>query len=109
MFRIARLSVVDHLRSQYRSLAREPLNEVAVEDQTLTNFDAREAIEYGLSHLHPIESEAIVLHYIEQLSLADVADICDVPVGTIKSRLHRARKILNDALKEKSKQSESTK
>jgi RNA polymerase sigma-70 factor (ECF subfamily) len=32
-----------------------------------------------------------VLHYLDELSIADVAEVCGVPPGTIKSRLHRAR------------------
>ncbi len=98
LFRIARLSIADQLRKQYRSPPRERLNDVAGEDQAAATFETRDSIEHGLRYLHPTEREAVILHYMEQLCLADVAHICDVPVGTVKSRLHRARKILTNVL-----------
>jgi RNA polymerase sigma-70 factor, ECF subfamily len=36
----------------------------------------------------------IVLHYLQDLSLPEIATILDCPVGTVKSRLHYARKVL---------------
>ncbi len=40
----------------------------------------------------------VVLRDIEEMDYAGMADILDVPIGTIKSRLHRARSILRDKL-----------
>jgi DNA-directed RNA polymerase specialized sigma24 family protein len=42
-----------------------------------------------------------VLFYLEDLSLEDCAEICAIPVGTVKSRLSRARRMLRDHLTEK--------
>lgn len=36
----------------------------------------------------------VVLHYLHDLSLPEIADILECPVGTVKSRLHYARKVL---------------
>jgi len=36
----------------------------------------------------------VVLHYLQDLSLPEIAEILDCPVGTVKSRLHYARKVL---------------
>lgn len=41
---------------------------------------------------------AVVLSDVEGLGLQEVADILEVPVGTVKSRLFRARRILSDRL-----------
>ncbi len=50
----------------------------------------REAIaELPLSH-----RAVIVLHYLEDLSLDEIAQVLDIPVGTVKSRLHYARQRL---------------
>ena len=38
----------------------------------------------------------IVLHYLQDFSLPEIAFILDTPVGTVKSRLHHARKALRD-------------
>jgi len=40
----------------------------------------------------------VVLFYLENLSLEEVAEVVELPVGTVKSRLHYARKRLRDAL-----------
>lgn len=37
----------------------------------------------------------IILHYIEDLSVKEIAKLLELPEGTVKSRLHRARKILS--------------
>ena len=53
----------------------------------------------ALIHLHPNDRECVVLYYFEGNTLDVVAGICDVPPGTIKSRLHRARCQLSQTLK----------
>jgi len=41
----------------------------------------------------------VVLRDIEEMDYAQVADVMNVPVGTVKSRLHRARLMLRDRLR----------
>lgn len=52
------------------------------------------ALERALEHLPGPQRRAFVLLQLEQQSLAFVADLEGVPVGTLKSRLHRARAAL---------------
>lgn len=40
----------------------------------------------------------VVLFYYEELSLRDISDVLDIPVGTVKSRLNRGRTELRNAL-----------
>lgn len=42
----------------------------------------------------------VYLYYYEEYSVAEIATILEVPVGTVKSRLHTARGILKNKLKE---------
>ena len=44
----------------------------------------------------------LVLHHVEHLPLADIARSLDIPVGTAKSRLHTARRLLEAALEAES-------
>lgn len=44
-----------------------------------------------LAHLPPEQAQTLVLREMEQMSYDEVADIMDIPVGTVRSRLHAAR------------------
>ena len=55
-------------------------------------------LEQCLSRLPEILREVIVLFYLEDRSVADVAQILDLPEGTVKSHLHRARRALGEMM-----------
>ncbi|RJX23838.1 MAG: RNA polymerase sigma factor [Dethiobacter sp.] len=57
-------------------------------EKTETSQEVREA----LSLLEPEEREILVLKYFNELSIREISAIIDMPAGTIKSRLFRARK-----------------
>lgn len=40
----------------------------------------------------------VVMFYYEELSLRDISDVLDIPIGTVKSRLSRGKEELRDAL-----------
>jgi RNA polymerase sigma factor (sigma-70 family) len=44
------------------------------------------------------EREVLTLFYLQELSLAEIASAMLVPVGTVKSRLFRARGLLRERL-----------
>lgn len=48
----------------------------------------------ALRQLSIIEQQIVNLHYLNEMSLKEIALSLDVPVGTAKSRLHRAREAL---------------
>jgi len=60
-------------------------------------FEAR--IQSELEKLSSDMKEVVVLRDIEQLSYEEISKILSVDLGTVKSRLHRARLELRDALK----------
>jgi RNA polymerase sigma-70 factor (ECF subfamily) len=51
------------------------------------------------STLSPAEHEVWHLMYVEDRPLAEVAELTGVPEGTVKSRAHRARRLLRSALR----------
>jgi RNA polymerase sigma-70 factor, ECF subfamily len=59
-----------------------------------SRFDEQHALQGLVDQLEPERKEAFVLTQIVGLSYAEVAEICDVPVGTIRSRVARARESL---------------
>jgi len=76
----------------------EELDEIEDFDHGMEMIAVADAVEAGLEQLHAADREAVALYYLEELSVAEVAEICGVPPGTIKSRLHRARQIIFQTL-----------
>ena len=66
------------------------------EDQRL--LAARDQLERGFRHLAPQERAVLVLHYYLDLPLVESAAIMGIPLGTMKSRLHRATRAMRAAL-----------
>jgi RNA polymerase sigma-70 factor (ECF subfamily) len=69
-------------------------------DWTLNN-EMRTAIEEALEGINPVFRSAVVLRDLEELSYEEIADILDVSIGTVKSRILRGREALRRALMEK--------
>jgi RNA polymerase sigma-70 factor (ECF subfamily) len=96
LFGIAHRRMMDQLRERYASPidAHATAEDIAVE-ATLADreLEARE-LGRGLQRLPAAERDLLSLFYLEELSLNDVASVLAVPVGTVKSRLFRARNLL---------------
>ena len=58
----------------------------------------RDELERGFRRLSVDERAIIVLHHVEGLALAEVADVMGLPLGTVKSRLHRSLQTMRAAL-----------
>ena len=65
---------------------------------TVIEEEAAVAVRTAVEALPPLQREAVVLFEYQEMSLADIAAVCDVDVGTVKSRLHRARERLRRTL-----------
>jgi RNA polymerase sigma-70 factor (ECF subfamily) len=57
-----------------------------------------DGVQQAVAALPPLQREAIILFEYEELSLSDIAFAAQTDVGTIKSRLHRARERLRRLL-----------
>ena len=60
--------------------------------------ELRQRLENALDRLEDEFRAAVVLRDIESLDYAAIAEILDVPVGTVKSRIHRGRLMLRELL-----------
>lgn len=56
------------------------------------------ALQQCLARLPEIQREVVTLFYFEDRNVADVAKALDLPEGTVKSHLHRARRALGEML-----------
>jgi RNA polymerase sigma-70 factor (ECF subfamily) len=74
-----------------------PVDGPAGPDETVS-VDERDALERAFQRLSPEHRTVVVLHHHAGVPLASIAEIAGVPLGTVKSRLHYATRILRDAL-----------
>lgn len=61
-------------------------------------LDLIQQVRYAISKLPAIERQVISLVDLEEFSYCEVAKTLDIPIGTVMSRLHRARKNLLDII-----------
>ena len=59
-----------------------------------------QSLQKAIDTLSPGPRTVIVLHYLEGLSLHEIAAVMDIPEGTVKSRLHYARQTLRKVIEE---------
>jgi RNA polymerase sigma factor (sigma-70 family) len=82
-------------RRRDAELAAEPAEDApSFEDRIVEQDAARSAV----ADLPAIDRELIELRYAHDQTYARIAELLDLPVGTVKVRLHRARLRLRDAL-----------
>ena len=55
-------------------------------------------VRQALQRLEPLEREILMLREYEQLSYSEIADRQNTTIGTIRSRIHRGRKMLRDII-----------
>jgi RNA polymerase sigma-70 factor, ECF subfamily len=110
---IMRNSYLDAMRREGRRPRQEPIEDVSEyvlynrlaegaaepQDEVLDRL-AGGAIVNALSSLPPQFREVVVLVDIGDFSYQEAADILDVPIGTVMSRLYRGRRLLKRALAE---------
>ncbi len=93
LFRIARNCAMDALRQRTSQAAKEPPPPLGPPDA-----QARLEIEAALAAVSPEHREPFLLIEVFGLSYQEAADVLKVRVGTVKSRMHRARQAMIRAL-----------
>ncbi len=110
LLRIARNKAYDHFRRQSRRRESSvdeddtPFLAMLTDDNpsphaVAVNSELRDALEHCVGGLSDEHREVIVLIDVQGQSYDDVSSVCDVNIGTVKSRLNRARRRVRDCLK----------
>ena len=90
VFRIATRAAVRELRRSQRGdvMMVEPKPELGIDEgEPLVDDELAASLRSLVDELPPACGMAVRLRYLEELSLAEVAEALDVPIGTVKSRL----------------------
>ena len=102
LFGIAHRALMDRFRHQYASLEVTGVDDAdaaaEVEDPSAEERSA--AVDAALATLSVADRELLTLFYLDELTIADLSRALDVPIGTVKSRLFRARRLLRAAITE---------
>jgi RNA polymerase sigma-70 factor, ECF subfamily len=101
LYRLTYGIAIDHVRSEHRRSAAEAAHSTgrsgADDSETFRAVEAAE-IHRALDRLDPGPREVLTLYFLEEFTTREIAGILDVPEGTVKSRLHYAKKALRDLL-----------
>jgi len=81
----------------YRRIRDESRFSMSAEDQLMQYFSEGEVVK-AVEGLPEAYRMAVLLADVEGFSYKEIAEILDIPVGTVMSRLHRGRKMLEKAL-----------
>ncbi|MBW1876779.1 MAG: RNA polymerase sigma factor [Deltaproteobacteria bacterium] len=97
VFGIARNTCIDEFRRRKRRSWDEPGEVVDPGPSPLQEVsEARRAerLEQALERLAPLYREVLALYHFEHLKYTEIADVLDIPIGTVMNRIFRARKKL---------------
>lgn len=75
-----------------------PLEEAPRPDRVYDERERRSAVQRAIARLEPDSRLVVALRDLEGLSYEEIAEIVEEPLGTVKSRLHRARLRLAEML-----------
>jgi len=116
IFKIANNAAIDHLRRREvdtlsldgapNATSQEDIEATALQvgdkgETPLAELEARElgtAIERAIGRLRPEYRSCILLRHVEGLAYEEIAQLLDLPLGTVKTYIHRARHELRGLL-----------
>jgi RNA polymerase sigma-70 factor, ECF subfamily len=106
LYRIA----FNHASTRRKSLNSKLQRQVALEDDAVLvdcgdnpessaeRKEIQQRVQQALNSLDGDDAQIILLRDLQDVSYEDIAQTLDVPIGTVKSRLHRARQALRTSL-----------
>jgi RNA polymerase sigma-70 factor, ECF subfamily len=109
LFSVAHNLAIDHLRRKQPKSLNEPSfageipSDVAQTENAgaldrLISQERRDLISKTIGNLSPAFREVITLRFEEEMKLEEIAATLSLPMGTVKTRLHRALKALKQSL-----------
>lgn len=99
LYRLTHGMAIDRIRGH---MSRERAEQAAFSEQEdveqeLSWADA-DAVHEALDGLDLAHREVLVLHFLEDFSVAEIAAVVGCPDGTVKSRIHHAKKAMKEIL-----------
>ncbi len=99
--RVTRNLLIDHYRRTRQERVTDSIEEqlpmleqaggAAHPDQALAGREASEILQATLQKLSPDLREAVILRDLQEMEYREIAEVLDIPEGTVKSRINRGR------------------
>ena len=102
MYKVMSRVWFDHYRKQrdFVDIDDEPLQSESNTEEEQSRHEVLSHIQHAMSQLKVDHRQIVTLIDIEECSYSEVAEILSIPVGTVMSRLNRARHQLRELLQE---------
>ena len=92
--RAPREEQLDDAEEERPNLFEPGVSDGETPERTLMASQIADAVRQGLARMQPELVDALTLFEVEGKSYSDIAQMFDVPVGTVRSRIFRAREVL---------------
>ncbi len=108
---IATRTAIDHLRKRKKwndftttdvlmdiEATDANANDDSTVESSLENKMIREVLANEIEKLSPNYKEIMILHYVQQYSYEEIGQILEMNIGTVKTRVFRAKKMLKESI-----------
>jgi len=110
LMRVTRNLLIDHYRRTRQERLTDPIEEQSPAfeqggtrmlrpDQALAGREASEILQTALEKLSPDLREAVILRDLQEMEYREIAQVLEIPEGTVKSRINRGRAELGRLLR----------
>lgn len=101
LYSIARNTAIGHLRKEYTRQALVEHNTALCDIEDTANnitFDNAQQVHFGLAKISLHHREVLTLFFLQDLAIEEIAEVLQIPPGTVKSRLYHAKRALKAVL-----------
>ncbi len=96
VYTIARNTFIDHIRRRQEELSIDerftvPASSNPTPEESVIRLQLRSQIEHYLETLPPRYNRLIRMRFLEEYSYEEIAEKLSLPLGTVKTQIHRAR------------------
>lgn len=96
IYTIARNTLIDFKRKQHNDTSIDdrfiiPEAPIPTPEQSVINLQVRSQIENSLRQLSPIQQQLFKMRFLDEYSYEEIAEKLQMPLGTVKTNIHRAR------------------
>ncbi len=91
-------SLDEYITTEESSMARQIEDPSPTPEALTEGMERSQILEQAIQSLPDYQRAMVILYHTEQKSYEEIAEIMDLPIGTVKSRLNRARLALKEKL-----------